>query len=194
MSANRWMEQLWNMSAFDGPALANTVTATSLIGAAGTGAPKYTLPTNYFDQTGKSLTVKAAGRISTLVTAPGTLTLDIRLGGTVVANGVAMALNIVAKVNVGWLLEYMLAVRALGSGTATTFMSQGTWTSEAVIGAPLPSAGGSGVHVLPISTAPAVGTGVDASAALQVDLFATWSVANAANSIQLHQMSLWGTN
>lgn len=191
MSMNRWMETLWAMQG-DGPALTASTTPTSLIGAAGTGQPKYTLPTNFFDQPGKQLLIKAAGRISNVVTTPGTLTLDLRMGSVVAANGGAISINVVAKTNVPWFLEWLLTCRAIGSGTLTTLMHQGTFMSESVVGSPLPTAGGAGVAMLP-NAAPAVGTGFDGSAVQQVDLFGTWSINNA-NSIQLHQMSIIAMN
>lgn len=87
-----------------GAALTNTVTATSLLHA----TMKPQLYANYWKPT-KDITVVASGRISTLVTTPGTLTLDLRLGPAdpptiIVANGGAMALNVVAKTNVPWTL------------------------------------------------------------------------------------------
>jgi hypothetical protein len=48
--------------------------------------------------------------------------------------------------------------------------------------------------VLPYNAAPAVGTGFDSTAAQLVDLFATWSVANAANSITCHQFLIEDLN
>jgi hypothetical protein len=178
----------------DGAALTNTVTATSILGGAGTGASqaKLTLPANFM-YVGRIIKITAHGRISTLVTAPGTLTLDIRFGAVIIANGGAMALNIVAKTNVPWVLEWLLTCRAIGSGTTTNMMHQGMWTSEAVIGAPLPTVGGAGSHLLP-NAAPAVGTGFDGTAAQTIDLFGTWSVANAANSIQVHQYKVEALN
>lgn len=185
MSLQTWQETLINTSV-DGAALTNTVTATSILGGVGTGASqaKITLPANFM-YVGRMLKVTAHGRISTLTAAPGTLTLDIRFGGTVVANGGAMSLNVNAKTNVPWALEWILTCRAIGSGTTANLMHMATWTSEAVIGSPIPTAGGVGNLLLPVS-APAVGTGFDSTAAQTIDLFGTWSVANAANSIQLH--------
>jgi hypothetical protein len=65
--------------------------------------------------------------------------------------------------------------------------------SEAVIGSPLPTVGGIGELLIPVG-APTVGTGFDSTAAQTVDLFGTWSVANAANSIQVHQYMLESVN
>ena len=191
MSLNRWTEMLWNMQA-DGPAITNT-TPLSLIGAVGTGQPKYTLPSSFFDQAGKGLLIEAAGRVSNIVTTPGTLTLDVRFGAVIVANGGAMSLNIVAKTNVPWMLRWLLTARTIGSGTVTTLIHQGTWVSESVIGSPLPTVGGAGMAMLP-NAAPVVGTGFDSSATQQVDLFATWSINNAGNTLTMHQMGLFAVN
>lgn len=170
----------------DGTALANSTSATSLLPA----SRKFTLPSYFFDRVGKSLLLRAAGRISTLVTTPGTLTLDARLGSVVVFSSGAMTLNTTAKTNVGWQYEAELVCRAIGAGTSANLLGQGYWRSEAVIGAAAPTAGGAPAHVLPYNAAPAVGTGFDSTAAQTLDFYATWSVANAANSILLHQFSL----
>jgi hypothetical protein len=165
----------------DGAALSNSTTPTSLLPA----QALYTLPAGYLD-VGKRLRVHATGRISTVVTAPGTLTFAVRLGSVDVFSSGALALNIVAKTNVSWWLDIEMVCRAVGSGTSANFLSVGLWASEAVIGSPVPGTGGSGVLLLPAS-APAVGTGFDSTAAQQLNLFGTWSVANAANSITCHQ-------
>lgn len=180
MSLQSWQETLIN-SQVDGPALANSTTATSLLNA----HEKITLPAAYC-QVGRILRVTAHGRISNIVTTPGTLALSLRLGAVTIANGGAMALNAVAKTNVPWILEWLLTCRAIGGGTSANFMHQGFWMSESVIASPLPAAGGCGTHLLP-NAAPAVGTGFDSSVAATIDLFAQWSIANAANSIQVHQ-------
>src|ERR1700742_3101328 len=99
MSLQSWCEVLVS-SQVDGTALNTSTTPTSIIPA----AAKYTLPTNYWD-IGRQLRVLASGRISNIVTSPGTLTLDVRMGGTVVFNGGACSLNATAKTNVGWFLD-----------------------------------------------------------------------------------------
>jgi hypothetical protein len=172
----------------NGAALTNTTTATSILPA----VAKAILPAGYIDRIGKRFYVRASGRISTVVTTPGTLTLAFRLGPTgniAVATSQAFALNVVAKTNVAWVLELALTVRAIGSGTTANIFANGAWSSEAVVGSPVPSAGGIGTHSWQAS-APAVGTGFDSSVANTADLFATWSVANAANSIQVHTYAL----
>lgn len=178
-------------SQVDGTALTNSTAATSILPLAAI----YTLPNNDINAPGKMYRVRAMGRISTVVTTPGTLTFSLRwgTGPVIVATSDALALNVVAKTNAAWDLDWILTARAIGGGTTANLMHNGQWRSEAVIGAPLPSVGGIGALSL-VAAAPAVGTGFDSTAAQKVDLFATWSVANAANSILVHQYSLESLN
>ena len=190
MSNQAWVEPFL-ISSVDGTALTNTVTATSILPA----GSKFTLPSTYFDSVnGKTLRIRASGRISTVVTTPGTLTLDIRFGSVVVFNGGAMTLNTVAQTNAGWILDADIVIRTVGASTTATVLGQGSFRSHAVIGSAAPTAGGAGEHVLPYNTAPVAGTGFDSTAAQTIDMFATWSVANASNSIQVHQFSILALN
>ena len=170
-----------SVASADGAALSNTTTATSIIPASAIA----TIPAGTL-QIGSTLKVSIRGRISTLVTAPGTLTLDVRFGAVVVFNGGAMALNIVAQTNATFELEALVTVRALGSSTSANALGTARFNSRAVIGSAAVGTGGGGVLLLP-DTAPAVGTGFDSTVAQAVTVFGTWSIANAANSIQVHQ-------
>ncbi|MDQ2999890.1 MAG: hypothetical protein M3Y08_01315 [Fibrobacterota bacterium] len=189
MSNQAWVEPFITAGE-DGTALASSITATSILHA----SRKFTLPSYFFDATGKTLRVRATGRISTVVTTPGTLTLEVRFGSVAVFTSGAMTLNIVAQTNTHWMLDVDLVCRTMGASTSANLLSQGTWKSHAVIGSPAPTAGGAGEHMLPYNAAPAVGTGFDSTAAQTVDLFATWSVSNAANSIQCHSFSILALN
>jgi hypothetical protein len=188
VSIQTWREVLISQ-AVDGPAYTASTTPTSILHA----TAKYQFIPNYF-YVGRKLWVRASGRVSNVVTTPGTLTLDLRVAsGTIsIASSGAMALNVVAKTNVPWTLEWELTVRAVGSGTSANSFHQGKWASESVIGSALPSAGGAGMHMLP-NAAPAVGAGFDSSAAQILDLYATWSINNA-NSITVHQFELESSN
>jgi hypothetical protein len=187
VSRQTWEETLI-VAETDGTAIANTTTATSLLGA-GASAAKFTLPANFFD-IGKGLRLTARGRISTVNTTPGNLTLDIRLGSVIVFNGGSMALNIVAKTNVSWELVVDLVCRSVGSSTSATLLGMGRWMSEAAASAVATEAA---IYMLPAS-APAVGTGFDSTTAQALDVFSTFSVANASNSIQLHQLMVEALN
>lgn len=171
----------------DGTALTNSTTATSLLPGSGSeafvGAGQL--------RPGSVIAFDFSGRISTVVTTPGTLTLALRFGSTDVFSSGAMSLNTTAQTNVHWRLFGELVCRATGLSTSTTLFPKGcAFKSHAVIGSPAPTAGGAGEHLLPYNTAPAVGTGFDFSTSLLIALFGTWSVASASNSIQVQAGSI----
>lgn len=149
-------------------------------------AAKIFIPSGYFFRTGKRVHVAATGRISNIVTTPGTLTLRFKLGPTAniaVAASSALQLNAAAKTNVSWVLDMTMTLRSIGSGTSGTFIANGTWTSESVVGAAVPASGGAGTHMWTAS-APAPGTGFDTTIDNLLDLTAQFSLTG--NSIQLH--------
>ena len=186
MSGLSWDQALIVQQA-DGVALTNSATATAIEAAQAktTIQPNIILPNSMFR-------VVAGGRISTLTAAPGTLTLDMRIGGsTVIWTGGAMSLDVTAQTNASWLLEAYLMTRA--TGNVASFIGIGTWTSRAVIGSGALAATGVGTLVLP-DTAPVVGSTFDNTTSQTLDLFATWSVANAANSIQTHIFTIESMN
>lgn len=162
----------------DGSALTNSTTETSIIAA----GQKVTLATQWFSLVGDVLVIEATGRISTVVTTPGTLTLRLKLGATTICDGGAMTLSTTAKTNVSWYARWLLTLRAAGA-TANLF-GTGKFVSEA---AGATTTAGEAKTILMPQSAPAVGSSFDASTALALDLTAQWSVANASNSIQCHQ-------
>lgn len=183
MGLQTWQETLIS-SQVDGTQILNSTTQASIIPA----AAKLTLPANFFS-IGKVLKVTAHGRVSNVVTTPGTLLFQLLFGATAVYNNAAatMALNAVAKTDVAWWLEIVLTCRAIG--TAANLMGQGMWTSESVVGSPLPSAGSSGSLLIPAS-APAVGANFDSTVAQVVDLQAKFSVLTATTALTCHQYKL----
>lgn len=174
----------------DGPALTNSTAATSLLNSVNA---KSTLGASFINVIGKQFLVLAHGRISTVVTSPGTLTLDLRLGSVVVATGGAMTLSTTAKTNVSWYLQWLFTLRALGNGGSATanFMHQGMWTSEA---AGATTVAGEAKTIMLPQSAPAVGTSFDPAAAEQWDFFGTWSTASASNSITCHGFQILSLN
>ena len=165
----------------DGTALTAAARASLTQGAAATGA-RYTMNGNKL-RIGDQLKVIASGRISCAVTTPGTARFDLSFGGTANFDTLAMNLNIVAKTNVGWFLEVIGTVRAIGT-TANIFW-MGKWDSEAVIASPTAATGGSGGWVVPYNTAPVIGPNFDSTIDQLVDLQFTQTVATG--SCTLHQ-------
>lgn len=182
-----FLERLMDIGAA-GTALSNTTTETSLM--VGNTGEQGTLPAKYFERIGKSLKLRATGRISTVVTTPGTLNLYLRFGSIDVWDSGAMTLNTSAKTNVPWVLDLEVFARAIGSGTSANLIGIGSFLSEAVLASVAPTSGGELTHVLPYNTAPAVGSGFDSTAAQLIDFMGKWSVANASNSLRLETLSL----
>jgi hypothetical protein len=183
MSRQTWQETLV-VAEVDGTALTNSTTPTSIIPA----AARYTLPANYLD-VGRSLRVTLKGRVSNLVTTPGTLTLEVRLGSVIAFTSGAIQLSATAHTNVSLHTDIVLTCRAIGGGTTANLMGTGELTTEG-IGT---TANQAPTALLPVS-APAVGTGFDSTAAQILDVFATFSIASASNSIQIHQYILESMN
>jgi len=104
-------------------------------------------------------------------------------GTTVVFDTLALNLNIVAKTTVPWAFDATLVCRAVGTGTATTFFPTGSgFQSEAVIGSLAAASGGNGLLFSPVGT-PAVGAGMDNTAASALDCFFTQTVATGSLTV-----------
>lgn len=184
MSLNTWHETLITAKV-DGPTLTAAARASCIPTAA-----IITLPNNFF-QIGKKIRINANGRISCVVTTPGTARFDIAIGAVVAFDSLALNLNVVAKVTVPWNLSIDLTCRAEGTVTAANLIGNGLFTSEAVVGAPLPTVGGNGVLNIPVGT-PAVGTGFDSTLANTLNMFFTQTVATG--SFTLHQYEIVALN
>lgn len=180
MSFNSWQQTLIT-SQVDGTALVSSTAATSILPA----AAKFTLPANVL-QIGSKLRIKASGRISTAASTPGTITFDFRLGSVVAFNGGASGTVATSATNLTWDLEIDLICRSIGASTTATLIGTGKLTTAA-LSATVP------IMLLPVS-APAAGTGFDSTAAQVCDLFATWSVSSASNSITCHEFELISCN
>lgn len=181
MSLQTWGIPLISSQA-DGSALTAAAAASMLPAQA-----KFTLPANFLNNVGMQLLVKASGRISTVITTPGTARFDVRFGGTVVFDSQAIALDTnAAYTNVGWTLEVLLTVRA--SGSSGNLFGQGIWACTQIAGTPQTPPKGALVAILPWNQAPAVGGNADFTVSQQVDVFFTQTVATG--SLTCHQYSL----
>lgn len=179
MSKNNWYQALISQQGV-GPAISNTTTPTSIL----LGQAKWVLAANWFTAFGDKLRIKLHGKISTAASAPGTLTLDVRFGATVVANGGASPTLATSQTNVTFDAEIDLIVQSVGSGTGATVLGAGRILSAAYTG---------GIQMFP-ATSPAAGSGFDSTTSFAIDVFATWSVASASNSIQTTDHELASLN
>ncbi len=184
MSMQTWQETLV-VGTTDGPTLTAAARASCIPVAS-----RVVLPNNYF-YVGRILKIMMSGRISCAVTTPGTARFDVCLGSagtTIVFDTLALNLNVVAKTTVPWYFEVKLVCRAVGTGTSTNFFPMGGYfTSEAVVGAPLPTVGGNGSLLVPVGT-PAVGAGMDNTAASALDVFFTQTAATGQLIVHNYQV------
>lgn len=152
----------------------------------------FTLPQNFFDAPGKSLLITATGQLGNIVTTPGTLTLDVFLGGATVAfNGGAMQLSSTAHTTLPFWLQILLTCRAVG--TTGNLMGQGTMTAQALSLTAVADSTTTAATLLLPNTTPAVGSNFDTTLAQSVNLRGTFSLSNA-NAITLQQYTLTALN
>lgn len=177
--------QLLAIGTADGPAVTGTGGATAIPVNC-----KYIFPPNAFG-VGTTLWIHAFGRISNVVTTPGTARLDLRFGSTVVFDTGPLTLNAVAKTTLPWEFYAKLTCRAVGS--SGNFFGFGKFQSESIVGSPLASAGGSGSLLSAAAagpeTAPAVGANVDLTVSNALDFFFTQTVSSG--SFTVHNFELW---
>lgn len=174
MPSNTWSASLAT-SRENGVALVNSTAATSILPA----AERFNVASNYWNL-GTRVIVRIGGKISTAASAPGTFTLDCRVGSVIVFTGTTGTLATSAS-NGTWEAEIKLTCQAIGAGTGTTLSGIGHMLSVAAITG--------GIAMLPASS-PGLGTGFDNTVSGYFDCFGTWSVANAANSIQVTDYEL----
>lgn len=175
-----------------GTAIASSNVRTSL--TAGTTQFRKPLPADSFQNTGDCILLVASGILTTVVTTPGTLTLDLSFGGTAIVSTGAMTLNIVAQTSDPWYLQVLMSAKTVGSGTAATLYFSGFWLSAASINVAAGATGpGPGGQIVPYSgTATGASTtssGFDSTISNVIDLNSTFSVTTA-NSITLQQAAL----
>jgi hypothetical protein len=172
-----------------GPNLTASLTATSLLNP----QAKVTLPAGFWSYIGQKISIHAQGQLGNIVTTPGTLTMDVRFGTTVVFNGAAMQLSSTAHTTLPFWLDIDLTLRIEGS--SAQLMGQGRMTSQCLSLTAVADSTTTPATLLLPNTVPTLGTAFDATATQQIDLFGTFSLNNA-NAIQVHQYEVvshnWG--
>jgi hypothetical protein len=174
-----------------GTAIAATTTRTSM--TVGSTQARYTMPANTIKQLGDKLVLRASGIISTVLTTPGTQTIDFAFATVANCSSGAMTLNAVAYTNTPWFMEMTMTAQAVG--TAAQFRFTGYWLSPASVNVALPATGpGPGGQIIPYSGtatgASTLGATFDSTVTQLTDLYATQSINTAGSTIQLLQYSL----
>ena len=179
MSGQTWVETLV-LSTEDGPTIDGTLGYESTVLPA---SAMIELPPNHF-QVGTATRLTASGRISCDAATPGTLTLWMY--GFFNDERTEVALNAAGKTDVAWSLVIDMVCRS--TGATGTFQSQGIFTSEAVVGSPLPSDGGCGSLLLPSLTT------FNSAQSLSPDLLVVLSATTATTAITCTQYKIESLN
>ena len=183
MPYQSWNETLVN-SKIAGPNLTASTTATSLLNV----QDKLNMYAGFW-YVGRAIRIRATGQLGNIVTTPGTLTIDVRMGPTsniVVFNGAAMQLSSTAHTTLPFFLEILMTCRAVGTGTSSNLMGQGYMIAQSLSLTAVADSTTTPATLLLPNTTPAVGTGFDYSVSMIMDLFGTFSLSNA-NAIQVQQ-------
>lgn len=149
----------------------------------------YVLPANDL-RLDRAFSLRVQGAISNLVTTPGTITFEVKIGGVVAFTTGALQMSSTAHTLAPFWLDIDLTVRAIGSSTSANLMGQGRINCQAVNATAV--ADGTQTHsaLLAPNTAPAVGTGFDSTIGAIWDFWAGFSISNAANGVQIQQYRL----
>ena len=166
------MYQSWNQTVVSSVGAQTAVTATSATDAAS--ACDYTFPANFF-QIGTKFRIKATG-IFTSTSGSQTLTWSVQLGATTINAAFGAIALTASQTNIKFDLEITCECRALGAGTATTFVCTGRQIGTQQTNVVCP---------LPISGAASAGTGVDCTATQKLALMAAFN--NVSNSVTVEQ-------
>ena len=170
----------------DGP----TLTAAGHASCVPTRCP-LTLPPGYWTE-GKRWRLSLRGHITTSIldargtlnASPGTARFDLRLGGIVVWDSGAIALNTSGAYTAQpWALDVEIGCRSIGVGSAATLLGVGAWTCADMAGASLTPPAAGGAIVVPVNAAPAVGAGFNSFAALDVDVHFSQSVSTGSLTV-----------
>lgn len=141
---------------------------------------------------GKSLEIKVRGAISNIVTTPGTMNFQVKLGTkaspiTVFDTG-SVQLNATAHTTLPFWLDILLTCRTIGATTAATLMGLARLTGVMFTktAGQTDNANSETVINLPV-TGPAVGGGFDSTIQNYMDLWAGFSISNAGNGVRIDQ-------
>lgn len=150
----------------------------------------WTMPAGYLF-IGRKIRVSVQGAISNIVTTPGTINFQIKIGSVAAFDTGAMQLNATAHTTLPFWLDIEATCRSLGSGTSATLMGLARATGKMFTSTAGQTDSAQDMPtLLAPATAPAVGTGFDSTIANIVDFWAGFSISNAGNGVQIQQYSI----
>lgn len=157
----------------------------------------WTMPAGYLS-IGKKFRVVCKGNISNIVTTPGLMNFQVKLGPTAniaVFDTGNIQLNATAHTLLPFWLETELTCRSLGNATNATLLGLGNVTGRMFTMTAGQTDDAQGMQtLLAPATSMAVGTGFDSTVANIMDLWAGFTISNAGNGIQVHSYAVEALN
>lgn len=140
---------------------------------------------------GDILRIFATGSVKNIVTTPGLMNFQVRMGPTAnisVFDTGNIQLNATAHAILPFWLEIEMTLRAVGNSTNANWAGQAMVTGrQFTLTAGQVDDAQEMKTILAPTTAPAVGTGYDSTVASILDLWAGFTINNVGNGIQVHQ-------
>jgi hypothetical protein len=153
-----------------------------------------TLPANWW-YIGRSLRINVAGAISNIVTTPGLMNFQVKIGSVAAFDTGNIQLNATAHTTLPFWLEILLTCRAVGSSTSANLMGLAKATGVMFTSTAGQTDGANTMTtVLAPAAAPVVGTGFDSTIANILDFWVGFTISNAANLIRIDQYLVQGLN
>jgi hypothetical protein len=144
---------------------------------------------------GRQLEIIVTGGISNIVTTPGLMNFQAKIGGVAAFDTGNIQLNATAHTTLPFYMYLLLTCRSIGSGAAATLLGLAECTGIMFTRTAAQTDDAQGMQtILAPQTAPAVGTGFDSTIANLVDLWVGFTISNAGNGIQIHQYQLVAVN
>jgi hypothetical protein len=189
MSRNTWQETLVVQEAAG--TLFNTYTAVkSVINP----QALWVMPAGYLD-IGKEFRITVFGGISNIVTTPGLIDFQVKLGSVAIFDTGNIQLNATAHTTLPFWMEIELTCQAIGSGTNGKFMGISTLSGRMFTLTAGQTDDAQGMQtILAPATAPAQGTGFDSTVANILDFWAGFTISNAGNGIQIQKYKVESLN
>lgn len=189
MSAQSWIETLITQQAAG--TLFNTYTTAKTVLNP---QALWTMPANYL-YPGRTLRLTVTGAVSNIVTTPGTMNFQVKVGSVAAFDTGNIQLNATAHTTIPFWLDILLTCRAVGNGTNANLIGLAQLVGKmfTLTAGQTDDAQGHMPIICPVG-APAVGTGFDSTIANVIDFWVGFSINNAGNGVQIHQYALQSMN
>jgi hypothetical protein len=165
----------------DGGSLSGSVAETSILPV----ADRWILPALSLD-IGRALRLTLFGRLSNIITTPGTIQIRMKFGSVAVWDSGTMQMSTTAHTTVPFWFQALSICRSIGNSTNATMFSQGFAHSQALSLTAVADSTTTPANLLAPNSTPAVSSGFDSTVDNTVDVTAQFSVNNGGNLIQVH--------